>query len=80
MDSILLIEDDHVLTKELTFFLEQNNFSVEIAESGKDAIRLINANCYDLCLLDTGLPDCSGVELCKRIRLHYFNPVIMLTA
>lgn len=80
MSSILLIEDDYAFAKELTIFLKRNNFSVEIAENEKDAIRLIRANCYDICLLDIGLPDCSGFELCKKIRLHYCNPVIMLTA
>ena len=71
MSSILLIEDDYAFAKELTIFLKRNNFSVEIAENEKDAIRLIRANCYDICLLDIGLPDCSGFELCKKIRLHY---------
>lgn len=77
---ILLIEDDYVLVQELCAFLNENNFVVNIAQSGQDAVEMINRNAYTLCLLDIGLPDCSGFDLCKSIRQYFSNPIIILTA
>lgn len=77
---ILLIEDDYVLVQELCAFLNENNFVVDIAQSGQDAVEMINRNAYTLCLLDIGLPDCSGFDLCKSIRQYFSNPIIILTA
>lgn len=77
---ILLIEDDYILAQELCSFLILNNFLVDIAQSGHDAAEMINRNTYTLCLLDIGLPDCSGFDLCKSIRQYFPNPIIMLTA
>ncbi|SHJ60922.1 response regulator transcription factor [Parasporobacterium paucivorans] len=80
MISILLVEDDNALAMELASFLKENNYSVDWAENGKAATHLIGSNHYDLCLLDIGLPDCSGFELCKTFRAWFHNPIIMLTA
>ncbi|PWJ47688.1 response regulator transcription factor [Faecalicatena contorta] len=80
MVSILLIEDDRALAMELVSFLKENHYSVDWAENGKKATYLIDSNHYDLCLLDIGLPDCSGFELCKVFRARFHDPIIMLTA
>lgn len=78
--SILLIEDDADLANELSAFLMQNDFLVDIAQSGQAAKELLNKSGYTLCLLDVGLPDCSGFDLCKSIRTWSSIPIIMLTA
>lgn len=80
MHKILLIEDDVILAHELSAFLNQNEFYVDIAQSGSEASQRMNSNTYTLCLMDVGLPDCSGFDLCRRIRERYTNPIIMLTA
>lgn len=78
--SILLIEDDFTLASELSAFLMQNDFGVDIAQSGQAANELFDKAMYTLCLLDVGLPDCSGFDLCKSIRNRSSIPIIMLTA
>lgn len=80
MNRILLIEDDTFLAAEIADFLHENNYHITIAHNGKEAFKFMKENNYELCLLDIGLPDCSGFELCKKIRSHFFNPIIMLTA
>lgn len=80
MISILLIEDDENLGNELKLFLEEYGYLVERAESGKAALDAVHRSCYDLYLLDIGLPDCSGFDLCKLLRERFQEPLIMLTA
>lgn len=80
MVTILLVEDDAALAMELISFLKDNNYSVDWAENGKNATHIMDSKQYDLCLLDIGLPDCSGLDLCKVFRAQFDNPIIMLTA
>lgn len=80
MKSILLIEDDLILAEEISSFLRDNQYSVDCAENGNKATKLLRSNSYDLCLLDVGLPDCSGFDLCKVFRSFFQNPIVMLTA
>lgn len=80
MNRILLIEDDILLATEIADFLHENNFLTTVAHNKKEALNFLSKNDYDLCLLDIGLPDCSGFDLCKKMRSHFFNPIIMLTA
>lgn len=66
MNQILLIEDDILLATEIADFLHENNFLTTIVHNKKDALNFLSKNDYDLCLLDNGLPDCSGFDLCKK--------------
>ena len=77
---ILFIEDDAVLVTEVSDFLKEHDFAVDVAASGAEALRRIDEASYELCLLDIGLPDCSGFSLCRELRKKYRNPIIMLTA
>ena len=65
---ILFIEDDLMLVAEVSDFLREHGFSVDVAESGAEALRRIDEASYELCLLDIGLPDCSGFTLCRELR------------
>ena len=80
MISILLVEDDRTLSAELASFLNEYNYSVDIAENGAQATALIETNPYSLCILDLGLPDCFGLALCRAFREYFTNPIIILTA
>lgn len=82
MASILLIEDDQTLSAELASFLKEYNYTVDIAENGSKAIDLMAASTYSLCILDLGLPDCSGLDLCRTFRTDFSDsvPIIILTA
>ena len=65
---ILYIED-HEDTRELiSFVLKQRNYEVTTSTTVENGVRLACENKYDLYLLDSWLPDGSGVELCRKIR------------
>jgi DNA-binding response OmpR family regulator len=65
---ILYIED-HEDTRDLvTFVLTQQNYAVTTAETISGAVTLAHAEQFDLYLLDSRLPDGSGVDLCKELR------------
>ena len=69
-----------MLSEEISEFLKENDFEVEVVGNGDDALKLLQSRIYDLCILDIGLPDCSGFLLCKKIRQFYRNPIIIFTA
>ena len=79
---ILLVEDNEIISKVNAIFLREKGYEVDIAKNGYDAISLLK-NSYRLILLDIGLPDIDGIEICKIIRKrHDFinTPIIFLTA
>jgi DNA-binding response OmpR family regulator len=79
--NVLIIEDEVSLAKELEIFLTAANYICEISHNGKAASEKIAVNLYDFILLDLGLPDCDGLELLKKIKVH--NPeaaCLILTA
>lgn len=80
MKKILLVEDDNSIKTSLKFFLEKENFSVEIASTKKEAIERLNTSFYDLILLDVTLPDGNGYELFQKIKEKKDIPIIFLTA
>lgn len=80
MVKILLIEDNEIITKGLKYSLEQENFEIETAENIVTAKTKIKKQRYDLYLLDIGLPDGNGYEICNYIKSKEDVPVIFLTA
>lgn len=79
---ILLVEDNPIIQKINRIFLEWMCFDVDIATTGKEALHYYE-NDYDLILLDIGLPDISGIEVCRTIRQNEQTqhiPIIALTA
>lgn len=80
MYSILLVEDNAAFASEVAAFLKEDGFSVVHAATGAEALRYIQSEPVHICLLDVGLPDCSGLQLCKQIRSFYSGPILMLTA
>lgn len=80
MKKILLVEDNETIILGLRYSLEQENFQVEIAKNVVTAKSKIKKQEYDLYLLDIGLPDGEGFEVCKTIKEKGNFPVIFLTA
>ena len=65
----ILYVEDHEDTRELVVLvLHQQNYDVTTSESIEDAVELASESKYDLYLLDSWLPDGSGLDLCRRIR------------
>jgi DNA-binding response OmpR family regulator len=80
--TILLVEDDELVRDALTRTLVREGYLVLTAPTGHDAIGLLRtpASPIDLVLLDIGLPDVSGIDLCARVReLFPDMPVIVCT-
>jgi DNA-binding response OmpR family regulator len=65
---ILIVDDELSILVPLKFLLEKNSYSVELAQSGRDAIDLISQSKPDLILLDIMLPDLDGYEIFQMIR------------
>lgn len=81
MPSILIVEDEQKLSRVLQLELEYENYRTEVADNGKDALRLIEDKEWDLVLLDIMLPELSGVEVLRRVRRSDdVTPIILLTA
>ncbi|GAA0674827.1 response regulator [Streptomyces sp. SID8376] len=74
---VLLIEDDDRVAGPLTEGLGRFGFTVERARTGADGLA---AGACDMVLLDLGLPDMDGLEVCRALRLRSQVPIIMITA
>lgn len=80
--SILIVEDDRDLARNLIDYLELRGYVTDYAPDGFAAINQLKANHYDLVVLDLMLPGIDGIAVCHRLRheLMKRTPVIMLTA
>ena len=84
--AILLIEDAPEIHQIVKGALQSLNATVQFALSGGQARESLNKSKFDLILLDIGLPDCDGFELCMEIKKNYKTsnaqeiPIIFLTA
>lgn len=65
---ILLLEDDKLFSETLEDFLDDNDFEVDIANDGEEALSLNYEKNYDLYLLDINVPKINGLELLKDLR------------
>lgn len=75
---LLIVEDDPSISASLTEGLERHGFTVEHTSSGREAVD--RAADVDLVLLDLGLPDLDGKEVCRSVRERSTVPIIVLTA
>lgn len=77
---ILLIDDEVEIRRFLTLELERNGYSVETAENGTEAQRILRGKPPDIVLLDLGLPDMDGKAIIAAIRATSMLPIIVLSA
>jgi DNA-binding response OmpR family regulator len=77
---ILILEDDENLSRGIAFTFEKDGYDAVSAGSIKDGKRMLEQHKIDLIILDLGLPDGNGMDLCKEIRTYSNVPIIMLTA
>ncbi len=79
--TILVVEDDEVIGRALTGALESQGYAVDWTITGAEALASVDRRAPDLILLDLGLPDLDGNEVCRRVRaLDATLPIVMLTA
>ena len=79
-NNILIIEDESSIADTICYALQTESFLVEWKNLGKEGIAYLKTNSIDLVILDVGLPDISGFEVCKAIRSFSDVPIIFLTA
>lgn len=77
---ILVVDDEKLLVKGITFNLQNEGYEVEAAYDGISAVELVRRGDFDLVILDWMMPEKSGSEACMEIRTFSDMPVIMLTA
>lgn len=77
---ILVVDDEKLIIKGITFSLEQDGFEVDCAYDGEEALSLAKSKEYDLIVLDVMLPKIDGLSVCQQIREFSVVPIVMLTA
>ena len=77
---ILIVEDEQAIADNIQYALETEGFNTQCLSSGMPVIQLLAEESIDLMILDIGLPDINGLELCKEVRKKHKLPIIFLTA
>lgn len=78
--TVLVVEDEPAIADNVTYALETEGLRVLWCKLGEDALKALSGQTIHLVVLDVGLPDCNGFELCKTIRQTSSVPVLFLTA
>lgn len=79
-DKILVVDDDLNICELLKLYLENDGYTVFIANDGQEAVNTFLGKTPDLVLLDIMLPKMDGWQVCREIRKTSSAPIIMLTA
>lgn len=77
---VLVVDDEKLIVKGIRFSLEHDDFEVECAYDGEEALEKVKETAFDVILLDVMLPKLTGFEVCQQIREFSDVPIIMLTA
>lgn len=77
---ILLIEDEPAIADNLTYALETEGFAVSWVTTGREGLAQVARASPAIVILDIGLPDQSGFDVCRRLRSQSTVPILILTA
>ena len=80
MSRVLLVEDEPAIADTLVYALGTECFEVTHALTGADALAAAARKAFDFAILDIGLPDMTGLDVCRRLRETSPIPVLFLTA
>jgi two-component system KDP operon response regulator KdpE len=80
MSRVLVVDDDPALRRVLTMGLGGRGHSVMTASNGHDALVSVGLSAIDIVLVDLGLPDMDGLEVCRNIRSVSDVPIVVLSA
>jgi two-component system, OmpR family, KDP operon response regulator KdpE len=79
-ERVLVVEDDRPMARVIGAALRARGYTVEVAASGGAALEAAEREAPAVILLDLGLPDIDGLDICRRIRTWSSVPIIVLTA
>jgi diguanylate cyclase (GGDEF)-like protein len=68
---VLVVDDDELIRVYLTSVLKSAGFEVDVADSGRSALRRLHAGSYDILLTDYEMPEMDGPTLCQRVRVEF---------
>ena len=77
---ILLVDDEVPIQRAVAPLLRSRGYDVDVAATGEDALKSVRTHPPDLIVLDLGLPDIEGTEVCRRIRAESVIPIVVLSA
>jgi len=77
---VLVVEDEESWADALSYMLRKEGFEVAVAATGPQALAEFDRSGADLVLLDLMLPQMSGVEVCRQLRVRSDVPIIMVSA
>lgn len=80
MAKVLVVDDEKMIVKGIRFSLLQDQYEVDCAYDGEEAVEMAKKTEYDVVLLDIMLPKMDGMQVCQTIREFSNMPIIMLTA
>lgn len=78
--NILIVDDEPAISDTLAYALRADGFAAESCTLGGQALARLADGTHDLVVLDVGLPDMSGFDVCRALRRHSDIPVLFLTA
>jgi two-component system catabolic regulation response regulator CreB len=78
--TILVVEDEAAIAETITYALKTEGFGPVWKTTGRDALAVLDSQPVALVVLDVGLPDMSGFDICRELRKRHAVPVIFLTA
>src|SRR6202166_2667506 len=77
---VLLVDDDRELCQMLTEYLNAEHFEVKSVHDGGDALGELQANHFEILILDVMLPSVGGFDVLRKLGASYATPILMLTA
>src|SRR6202166_4374929 len=77
---VLLVDDDRELCQMLTEYLSAEHFEVKSVHDGGDALHELQANDFEILILDVMLPSVGGFDVLRKLGASYTTPILMLTA
>jgi len=77
---VLIVDDEPSILATMAPLLRSRGYEVLTAMSGRAAVESIDRDKPDLIVLDLGLPDIDGIEVCRMVREHCATPIVVLSA
>jgi len=77
---ILIVDDEPAISDTLAYALRSDGFATESCTLGSAALSILEGGGHDLVVLDVGLPDLNGFDVCRQLRRFSDIPVLFLTA